>query len=175
MDNNDVVSENDSSTPGSENSEEVGAAAPASEVMDNSVNQLILFWEHTLPRFKASVDRLSGKSLKRVLKAVVESPLNQTEIKFQSNEEREAFLLGSRLQDCKNVMMNLVTAHEALERADKEQNGATQGEENVTNEQSIQESVEGSGLSTQAQGAGQGELPEVAGESESGNLHPSNS
>jgi hypothetical protein len=59
-----------------------------------------------LPRFQMMVDKLSNKSLKRVLKALIEYPLVEEETKFSSDIEKETFLVAENLILAKIMMIN---------------------------------------------------------------------
>ena len=64
--------------------------------------QLVYFYT---PHFLALVNQLSKKAVKRLVKALVEYPLNDKEYKHTSEEEKTAFLVGTRLLDAKYVMI----------------------------------------------------------------------
>ncbi len=74
-----------------------------------------------LPRFFTQVDTLSNKDLRRLVKALVETPLNDEPYKFHSPAAKEAFNIGVSLLDSKYVMImhtysegnNLEKLHEA--------------------------------------------------------------
>ena len=59
-----------------------------------------------LPRFQLMVDKLSNKSLKRVLKALIEYPLVEEDVKFSSDLEKETFLVAENLILAKIMMIN---------------------------------------------------------------------
>lgn len=58
-----------------------------------------------LPRFQLMVDKLSNKSLKRVLKALIEYPLVEDDTKL-SETEKETFLVAENLILAKVMMIN---------------------------------------------------------------------
>jgi hypothetical protein len=58
-----------------------------------------------LPRFQMQVGKLSNKSLRRVLKALVEYPLVEEEYKL-SEQEKDAFLVAENLILAKVMMIN---------------------------------------------------------------------
>jgi hypothetical protein len=59
-----------------------------------------------LPRFQAIVSKLSNKSLRRVLKALIEYPLVEEDFKFSGELEKEAFLVAENLILAKVMMIN---------------------------------------------------------------------
>jgi hypothetical protein len=59
-----------------------------------------------LPRFQLMVDKLSNKSLRRVLKALIEYPLVEEDFKFSNELEKEAFLVAENLILAKVMMIN---------------------------------------------------------------------
>lgn len=66
-----------------------------------------------LPRFQMLVGKLSNKSLRRVLKALVEYPLVEEEYKL-SEQEKDVFLVAENLILAKVMMINhTLMEHEA--------------------------------------------------------------
>lgn len=59
-----------------------------------------------LPRFQIMVDKLSNKSLRRVLKALIEYPLVEEDFKFSGELEKETFLVAENLILAKVMMIN---------------------------------------------------------------------
>ena len=76
-----------------------GSQTPPEEVAASMFNLY-------LPRFQMMVDKLSNKSLKRVLKALIEYPLVEEETKFSSDLEKETFLVAENLILAKIMMIN---------------------------------------------------------------------
>jgi hypothetical protein len=74
-----------------------------------------------LPRFQLMVDKLSNKSLRRVLKALIEYPLVEEETKFSSSMEKETFLVAENLILAKIMMIN----HTLMEQQVNLQNSET--------------------------------------------------
>lgn len=74
-----------------------------------------------LPRFQLMVDKLSNKSLKRVLRALIEYPLVEEETKFSTNMEKETFLVAENLILAKIMMIN----HTLMEQQVSLQNSET--------------------------------------------------
>lgn len=87
-----------------------------------------------LPRFQASVDRLSNKALRRVLKALIEYPLVDEEYKFSSELEKDTFFVAERLILAKMMMIQhtLFNNEELLQSA--EQSDSLETETKVENE-----------------------------------------
>lgn len=57
------------------------------------------------PKFVYLVNKLSSRSLKRLIRSLVEYPLGQTDPKQTTPEEAEAFVIGRGLMDSKMVMI----------------------------------------------------------------------
>ena len=58
-----------------------------------------------LPRYFAHVDNLSSNALRRLCKALVEVPLNDTPYNHTSPQEKEAFAIGDRLIQAKFMLI----------------------------------------------------------------------
>lgn len=58
-----------------------------------------------LPRYFSLVEGLSSNAMRRMLKALVEYPLNDKNYMHSSPKEKEAFNIGLRLLDAKYVML----------------------------------------------------------------------
>ena len=58
-----------------------------------------------LPQFKSMVDTLSSRQLKRVLKAIVEVPLNDVKYKATSEAEKFIFKCADTILQCKYSLM----------------------------------------------------------------------
>ena len=67
-----------------------------------------------LPRFQMMVDKLSNKSLKRVLKALIEYPLVDDETNL-SETEKETFLVAENLILAKVMMINHTLLEQQIE------------------------------------------------------------
>ena len=50
-----------------------------------------------LPRFLGIVDTLSNKQLKRLIRALIETPLMEQQPKFSTEDEKVAFAIGDEL------------------------------------------------------------------------------
>jgi hypothetical protein len=71
-----------------------------------------------LPRFQMMVNKLSNKSLRRVLKALIEYPLVEEGFKFSGELEKETFLVAENLILAKVMMIN----HTLMEQQTQLQN-----------------------------------------------------
>lgn len=56
-------------------------------------------------KFAQLVDKLSNKSLRRLIKSLIASPLEDVKPNFKINEERVAFSMGERLFESKMVIV----------------------------------------------------------------------
>lgn len=87
-----------------------------------------------LPRFQAMVDKLSNKSLKRVLKALIEYPLVEEDFKFSGELEKETFLVAENLILAKVMMINHTLMEQQIDLQNEEQSDTVKTEvENETN------------------------------------------
>lgn len=77
-----------------------------------------------LPQFKNMVDTLSNRQLRRVLKAIVEVPLNDTKYKATSEAERFIFKCADTILQCKFALM-LRTYSESIETLQAASEGKT--------------------------------------------------
>jgi len=68
-----------------------------------------------LPQFKQLIRSMSVRQLKRLIAALIETPLEDTKYKHPTEEERAAFMLGTRLLEAKMVMMTSVYAEKMAE------------------------------------------------------------
>lgn len=58
-----------------------------------------------LPRFHALVDGLSNKALRRLIKAIIEHPIEDKPYYIKEQSEKEAFAIANALLDSKYVMI----------------------------------------------------------------------
>lgn len=58
-----------------------------------------------LPRFLGIVDTLSNKQLKRLIKALIETPLMEEQPKFSTQDEKTAFAIGDELLQAKMALV----------------------------------------------------------------------
>lgn len=58
-----------------------------------------------LPKFKQLVDKLPNRAIRRLLNALVETPLNDEPYQFQTEAEKNAFYIGDRLLQSKYIMI----------------------------------------------------------------------
>jgi len=84
-----------------------------------------------LPRFQLMVDKLSNKSLRRVLKALIEYPLVEEDFKFSNELEKETFLVAENLILAKVMMINhTLMQHEVDLQSEKETDTVVKEQEN---------------------------------------------
>lgn len=81
-------------------------------VNENPEEVASMFFTMYLPRFFTQVDTLSNKDLRRLVKALVECPLNDSPYKFHSDTAKEAFVTGLRLLEAKQSMILHVMSEE---------------------------------------------------------------
>lgn len=62
-------------------------------------------FKNLLPEFYKIVDFLPKKHLLRVIKALIEYPLETVHPVLSFSEEKKAFYLGTQINDCKFVLM----------------------------------------------------------------------
>lgn len=82
-----------------------------------------------LPKFKQAVETLSSRQLRRLLKMLVEYPLNEREYQPKNQVEKNAFLVGNKLLEAK-FMMILTTHFDLAEKPNKKKEGKKDGETN---------------------------------------------
>lgn len=58
-----------------------------------------------LPRFLGIIDTLSNKQLKRLIKALIETPLMEEQPKFSTQDEKTAFAIGDELLQAKMALV----------------------------------------------------------------------
>ena len=58
-----------------------------------------------LPRFLGIVDTLSNKQLKKLIKALIETPLMEEQPKFSTQDEKTAFAIGDELLQAKMALV----------------------------------------------------------------------
>lgn len=82
------------------------------------------------PKFKQAVDTLSSRQLRRLLKMLVEYPLNERDYQPKNDIEKNAFLIGNKLLEAK-FMMILTTHFDLAEKTNEEKKeGKEDGETN---------------------------------------------
>lgn len=87
-----------------------------------------------LPRFQMMVDKLSNKSLRRVLKALIEYPLVEEDFKFSGELEKETFLVAENLILAKVMMINHTLMEQQTQLQNEEKSDSLKSEsENETN------------------------------------------
>jgi hypothetical protein len=86
-----------------------------------------------LPRFQMMVDKLSNKSLRRVLKALIEYPLVEEDTKL-SELEKDTFLVAENLILAKVMMINHTLMQQQVDLQSQQESDTLKTElENETN------------------------------------------
>lgn len=85
-----------------------------------------------LPKYCAGVDKLSSNALRRLCKALVEFPLNDSPYNHSSQLERDTFNTGMRLLESKYVMI-FHTFSQNIEKIEEEVNKNVPEETNNEN------------------------------------------
>lgn len=76
--------------------------------------QAVHYLMGAIPAFKRQLDRLTGVQAKNVLMAIIESPLEQHEHNFTTNESRNLFELGLNIESHKFLLFNTGLKNEQL-------------------------------------------------------------
>jgi len=67
-----------------------------------------LYW----PLYRSAVNNMSNKQMRRVMKALIEVPLNSKEYKLMSKEEKQVFAIGTNLLEAKwQMMLHTLSKH----------------------------------------------------------------
>lgn len=92
------------------------------------------FFQMFYPHYKQYLSTLSNKDLRRVAEHVVQFPLEDSNPSFHSQNAKNAFELGLRLNDCKMIMRNVIEMERmvAAQQATDEQKAKLEAEQ-VTN------------------------------------------
>ncbi len=84
-------------------------------------------------QYKNLINNLSVKALRRLLKALVEYPLNEKDYQHTTQEEKNALLIAMRLLEAKQMMiLHAMTQHATEEQkneAEENKQGDANGEE----------------------------------------------
>lgn len=70
--------------------------------------------------YKQNVDKLSQKSMRRALKALIEYPLNAKDYHHTTEQEKNVILIGDKLLQAKQMMIMHVLAEQAKLQENKE-------------------------------------------------------
>jgi hypothetical protein len=91
------------------------AAAPAPTVEEPAPEvQAVMFLHSALPRFRAQLQKVTGVQGKRVLEALIESPLEQKVPGFTTKEAHDLFMLGTMIQNAKFVLFQVSLKDEKI-------------------------------------------------------------
>lgn len=136
---------------------------PAAPAAQPSVEDMAAFdYQRLIPEFYKKIEELNNRSLKKVVAALVEYPLERSQFKWSYYQEREAFNLGMKLFDCKFVIMRAVLDLKQdeikklmAEISTAEDVGTLAPTEGVTNADSVQSGLQSEGPG-EVQGSGDG-------------------
>jgi hypothetical protein len=62
-------------------------------------------YQRLLPLYRKKIDELNNRSLKKVSQALMEYPLERIEFQWSYPEEKEAFIIGTKLMDARFVII----------------------------------------------------------------------
>lgn len=65
-------------------------------------------YQKLLPQFYEAIDDLSNKQLKKVSQAIMEYPLEKVDFRWSYEKEKKAFIIGTKIMDCRFVIMKAV-------------------------------------------------------------------
>jgi len=65
-------------------------------------------YQRLIPEFYKTIEELNNRSLKKVVAALIEYPLEGTQFRWSYPAEKEAFNIGMRIFDAKYVIMKAV-------------------------------------------------------------------
>lgn len=65
-------------------------------------------YQKLLPEFYTAIDDLSNRQLKKVIQAVMEYPLERIDFQWSYEKEKKAFILGTKILDCRFVLIRAV-------------------------------------------------------------------
>jgi len=87
--------------------------------------QAAMFLQRALPTFRTQLDRVTGVQAKRVLEALIESPLEKEVPGFTTREAHDLFTLGTMIQNAKFVLFQVALKDEKIveETQEKIDNG----------------------------------------------------
>lgn len=105
------------------------APVPKESFADGPATLFTLYW----PMLRDKVEnKLSAKSLRRLIKAMICVPLEDAKLNIKLDEEREAYAIIERLMEAKLVMIlsALYEHQEELQKLNDEQNSQPKQENN---------------------------------------------
>lgn len=80
---------------------EVKAEEPKPSMEDYAAHE----YQKLLPRFYEAIDDLSNKQLKKVTHALMEYPLERIDFQWSYEKEKQAFIIGTKIMDCRFVII----------------------------------------------------------------------
>lgn len=101
--------------------------------------QACMFLERAIPEFMAKAELVTGNQSRRVLCALVESPLEKTVPGFTTQEAMDLFMLGMHIQNAKHVLFTTALANVDQQKLVQEAEAAGAGQGEVEVDAVIQE------------------------------------
>lgn len=83
--------------------------------------QAALYIQKALPEFRRRLEGITGVQAKRVLSALVESPLEKTVPGFTTQEAEELFLMGTVIQNAKFILFNVALKDQEISKQVEEE------------------------------------------------------
>lgn len=105
---------------------------PVSNMSDDPEEMAATLLTLYTPKFEMLVNTLSQKALRRLVKKLVQYPLNEKDMNATSSAEKNAFLIGDRLLEAKYMLMintyaemvqNNLNTEESVENKENKENG----------------------------------------------------
>lgn len=87
--------------------EQVSQETPAVAPEQTPEVQAALYIQQALPQFRRQLEKVTGTQAKRVLSALVESPLEKTVPGFTTQEAEQLFLMGTMIQNAKFLLFQV--------------------------------------------------------------------
>jgi hypothetical protein len=78
------------------------------ETTGSQEDQAAYAYQKLLPLFYEEIEELSNKQLKKVVGAMMEYPLERIDFQWSYEKEKKAFIIGTKIMDCRFVIMKAV-------------------------------------------------------------------
>lgn len=113
---------------------ETVVAPPAEEVKTIAPEEEAAQQFHSMfPMFLRKLDSIGGNAAKRVLRNIIEFPLNNSKLRFMDKGEEGLFALGLQLLSSNRIITDKVLAERQNKVESKEENKETESQTEVTN------------------------------------------
>lgn len=86
-------------------------------LINKTLDQCAGLLENYRPKFVAGVDKMSSNQLRRLLKTLVEYPINDRPYNPKDGEEKAVFMLGTRILEAKHTLIMYTMFGEALKQS----------------------------------------------------------